>query len=549
MQEIPHLYTERRNYQIPLPKIFEDLKSLCLKEVKSDKQKENRIQELFPHTFSKPFLEIVTTRRSNTKPKKVGVVFSGGQASGGHNVIAGLYDALNKLNTNNSLFGFLGGPSGIIEGRYKELKKEDIDQYRNIGGFDMIGSGRTKIETPDQLKASLKTIVELNLDGFVIIGGDDSNTNAAILAEFFENQNKKISVIGIPKTIDGDLKNEYIEISFGFDTACKIYSEMIGNILTDALSAKKYYHFIKLMGRSASHIALECAFQTHANITLIGEEISDKKMTLKNITHYLCDIICKRAVLGKNYGAILIPEGLIEFIPEIKQLISELNKLLATHTDKFNEISDFEEKKRTLPEHLSTPSKACLDQLPNDIAEQLLLDRDPHGNVQVARINTEQLLIKTVSIELKKRQNAGNYSGKFSALAHYFGYEGRSAYPTNFDANYCYGLGYLATILINAEVNGYLACLKNLKGPVNDWQAFGLPINTFIHLEKRHGKLKPVIEKALVKLDALPFTEFAKIRESWALEDHYRSPGPIQYFGNRTLTDTITFTLQYEQSK
>lgn len=482
---------------------------------------DRELKKLFPHLSELPFLKFSSGKKDQHKSKKVGVVLSGGQAPGGHNVIIGLFDALKELNAGSSLIGFLNGPSGIIEKKYKELNAEFLAGYRNTGGFDMIGSGRTKIETPEQFAAAEKVCRELDLDGLVIIGGDDSNTNAALLAEYFLSKDCKTSVIGVPKTIDGDLKNEHIETSFGFDTACKVYSEIIGNLERDALSAKKYWFFVKIMGRSASHVALECALQTHPNITLIGEEIEAQKKTLEQIVNQITDVINKRAAQGKNYGVVIIPEGIIEFIPEFKQLIKELNQLLA-------------EGKNV--DQLSEQSAHVFHMLPELIQKQLLLDRDPHGNVQVSKIETERLLIEMVKPKVPK----------LSPQPLFCGYEGRSCFPSNFDCQYCYALGQVAALLIDGGATGYMACVSDLAFPVSDWKCSGVPLVSMMHMEVRKGKSKPVIRKALVDLDGAAFEYFAAHRNKWAIEDDYRFPGPIQYFGPSELTDVITLTLENE---
>lgn len=521
---------ERLHYQPILSQDLKKIEALEMKEAGSNAIDES-IATLFPKTCRQPLVHFKVGSAKKHAPLKVGAVLSGGQAAGGHNVIIGLFDALIKLNAQSQLFGFLGGPSGIIENRYRKLTAENLASFRNTGGFDLIGSGRTKIETAEQLAAALNSCRALSLDGLVIIGGDDSNTNAAILAEYFLANGCSTRVIGVPKTIDGDLKNQYIETSFGFDTACKIYSESIGNICRDALSAKKYTHFIKLMGRSASHIALECALQTHPNITLVGEEIATKKMTLKQLTEGICKTIAERANEGKNYGVLLIPEGVIEFIPEIKALIQELNTLLS-------------QDEKNIKEKLSKESEAAFTYLPKETQAQLLLDRDPHGNVQVSHIATEQLLIHTVGQMLQKWPG---FKGKFAPVGHFFGYEGRCGYPSNFDANYTYALGFTAAALIEHGVTGYMSVLQKLSAPPAEWEAMGIPITTMMHLEERKGKKKPVIKKALVDLEGDPFKFFAKHRERWALDDDYRFPGPIQFAGPHSLCNETTFTLKIER--
>jgi len=518
MKQVSPLEENRLKQRPKLPKILEDIQKIsCLKgdatESISDKEE---VQKIFPKTFGRPLITLKPGESGEKRQLKVGVVFSGGQASGGHNVIAGLFDALKALNKDSHLFGFLGGPSGIVENERKEMTDDLLKAYRNTGGFDLIGSGRTKIETDDQKKASLAACSDL--DGLVIIGGDDSNTNAAVLAEYFLEEGSKCSVVGVPKTIDGDLNNEHIEVSFGFDTATKTYAEMIGNIERDALSAKKYYHFIRVMGRSASHIALECALKTRPNMTLLSEEVALKKETLQNIISSIADMIQKRADEKKNYGVVLIPEGIIEFIPEIKTLISELNQLLA---DGKNE------------EGLSGDSKRVFESLPSEIQQQLLIDRDPHGNVQVSKIETQSLVLSMVKEELKKRGDI-----KFNGVSHFFGYEGRACMPSCFDGNYCYSLGFVAALLIQNEMTGYMASVYDLDNPPEEWKIKGVPITMMMNMEKRHGKNKPVIRKALVDLDGKAFKAFEKDRMSWALEDHYQFPGPIQFFGGPEITDS-----------
>lgn len=478
---------------------------------------------------------------TNTESKtiNVGIILSGGQAPGGHNVIAGIFDALKEANSANKLYGFLGGPSGIIDSKYMEIVPEYMNEYRNTGGFDIIGSGRTKLETEEQYEKTWQTCKNLGITAVVIIGGDDSNTNAATLAEYFMAKGAGIQVIGVPKTIDGDLKNEQIEASFGFDTATKVYSELIGNILKDANSAKKYWHFIKLMGRSASHIALECALKTQPNITLISEEIEQKGMSLAQIVDYMAEIIRKRAQKGYNFGIALIPEGLIEFIPEMKQLISTLNDKLATEEVK-KELASLPGQELPYVKGLLQGQESDLfNSLPRDIQLQLMLDRDPHGNVQVSKIETEKLLTEMLAEKLKDI--------KFGTQTHFFGYEGRCAAPSNFDADYCYSLGYNAFALIQAGLTGYISSVRNLTKPAEQWIAGGIPLTSMMNMEKRHGKMKPVIKKALVELDSKPFKKFSQMRETWAIEDCYIYPGPIQYFGPSEVTDMTTETLKLEK--
>jgi pyrophosphate--fructose-6-phosphate 1-phosphotransferase len=479
----------------------------------------------------------------------VGVILSGGQAPGGHNVIAGLYDGIKKGNPASKLYGFLGGPGGLIENRAVEFTDALIDEYRNTGGFDIIGSGRTKIETPEQFAASLETAKKLNLNAVVIIGGDDSNTNAALLAEYFLEKGSSIQVIGCPKTIDGDLKNEHIETSFGFDTACKTYSELIGNIERDANSAKKYWHFIKLMGRAASHIALECALQVQPNICLISEEVQEKKISLTQVVDQICSSIVKRAENKENFGVVLIPEGLVEFIPEMKKLIDELNDAMGLKGEEFTGLSSFIDQLYWLSHEISEDSYTFLQTLPPEIARELLMDRDPHGNVQVSRIETEKLLIGMVEKRLAKLKTEGIYRGKFSGLGHFFGYEGRCAFPSNFDADYCYSLGFSAFLLIASGLTGYLSSVKNLVAPASLWIAGGVPLTMMMNMEQRHGSKKPVIRKALVELDGGPFRAFDAVRDSWAVKTCFLFPGAIQYYGPPEVCDQPTKTLKLEHQQ
>ncbi len=510
------------------------------------------IQEIFPKTYGKPVATFKNSQSALTDNKtiNVGVILSGGQAPGGHNVIAGLFDALKEANPSNTLYGFLGGPSGIIDGKYIEITDYYMDEYRNTGGFDIIGSGRTKLETEEQFMKTWNTCQNLNISAVVVIGGDDSNTNAAMLAEFFLSKNAGVQVIGVPKTIDGDLKNEQIEISFGFDTATKTYSELIGNIERDANSAKKYWHFIKLMGRSATHVALECALQNHPNITLISEEVAERKMSLAQIVDYVSEIIAKRAEQGKNFGVALIPEGLIEFIPEMKTMISNLNDVLALLEDdaEYKEACGQEEKIKLIESKLEQHNSEVFASLPRSIQSQLLMDRDPHGNVQVSKIDTEKLLIEMAKHKLSEMKKQGLYKGKFSAQNHFFGYEGRCAMPSNFDADYCYSLGYNAFALVKFGLTGYLSSVRNLTKPADEWTAGGVPLTMMMNMEKRHGALKPVIKKALVELDGPVFAELQNNREKWAYEDHYLFTGPIQYFGPSKVADAPTKTIQLERN-
>ncbi len=504
------------------------------------------IKKLFPNTYGLPELRFEKNDSPKaTKPLNVGVILSGGQAPGGHNVICGLFDGIKKINRESRLYGFLMGPGGFVDHKYIELTAPVIDEYRNTGGFDIIGSGRTKLETKEQFDKGLEILKELNIQALVIIGGDDSNTNAAILAEYYKGINAGVQVIGCPKTIDGDLKNEVIETSFGFDTATKVYSEVIGNIQRDCNSAKKYWHFIKLMGRSASHIALECALQTQPNVCIISEEVEQKNMTLADVVDYIAGIVAERAKNGNNFGTVLIPEGLIEFIPAVKKLIAELNDMLAAHAEEFATLAS-EKQREYVIEKLSPENSATYSSLPEGVARQLTLDRDPHGNVQVSLIETEKLLSEMVGKRLEQMRAERKYNGKFSALHHFFGYEGRCADPSNFDADYCYGLGYNAANLINAGVTGYMSSLRNLVKPSVQWIAGGIPITMMMNMERRHGAMKPVIQKALVDLDGAPFHRFASKRDDWAINTRYIYPGPIQYFGPAEVCDQPSMTLTYE---
>ena len=507
------------------------------------------LKQLFKNTYGKPVVEFVEGVNEHLSARlKVGVVLSGGQAPGGHNVIAGLFDALNKGNGESQLFGFLGGPSGIIDNKAIELTPGFIDQYRNTGGFDIIGSGRTKIETDEQFAMAQETCAKKKLDALVIIGGDDSNTNAALLAEYFTQKNAGISVIGVPKTIDGDLKNEMVEASFGFDTATKTYSELIGNIERDANSAKKYWHFIKLMGRSASHICLECALKTHPNIAIISEDIEAEQMTLTQVVNEIVRVVVNRSANGDNFGIVLVPEGLIEFIPEMKLLITELNDLLADRREYFITLHTFEDQSEWINKNLSRDASYVFSSLPNEIQRQLLMDRDPHGNVQVSRIETEKLLIEMVESRLNELGTEGRYSGKFSAQHHFLGYEGRCAFPSNFDADYCYSLGYNAVLLISSGLTGYISSIRNLSKPAPQWKAGGAPLTMMMNMEQRHGEKKPVIRKAVVELDGKPFKTFAAARENWANTSSYLYPGAIQYYGPDEVCNSPTDTLSLEHS-
>lgn len=495
-----------------------------------------------------PLVEFVPAEEQAALKINVGVILSGGQAPGGHNVISGLFDELKKLNPENRLFGFLMGPGGLVDHNYIEITEVLIDKYRNTGGFDLIGSGRTKLEEEEQFEKGLEIIRELDIKALVIIGGDDSNTNACVLAEYYAAKKYGIQVIGCPKTIDGDLKNDQIETSFGFDTATKTYSELIGNIARDCNSARKYWHFIKLMGRSASHIALECALQTQPNICLISEEIQSKDLTLNDIVEEIATVVASRAKDGRNYGVVLIPEGLIEFVPAIGRLIQELNDLLAEHGSDYKDL-DADAQRAYIIEHLSDANKATFETLPIGVARQLSLDRDPHGNVQVSLIETEKLISEMVAMKLQKWAKEGQYKGSFATLHHFLGYEGRCAAPSNFDSDYCYSLGTSAVQLIANGKTGYMAIVKNTTDKAENWIAGGVPITMMMNIERRNGEMKPVIRKALVELDGAPFKAFAKVRNKWAKETSYIYPGPVQYWGPSDVCDQTTRTLALEQGK
>ncbi len=531
------LQIARAAYQPKLPKALKG--AVAIKEGAATESVADQVEikKLFPNTYGMPVVTFEKTISLKSKPAmNVGVILSGGQAPGGHNVISGLFDGLKAMNKSNKLYGFLGGPSGLIEHKYIELTSDIIDNYRNTGGFDIIGSGRTKLEKQDQFDSGIEICNQLGIKALVIIGGDDSNTNACVLAEYYLQKQCGIQVIGCPKTIDGDLKNSQIETSFGFDTACKVYSEVIGNIMRDANSAKKYWHFIKVMGRSASHIALECGLQTQPNVCIVSEEVEAKKMTLAQIVNDIADKVAARAARGNNFGVAIIPEGLIEFIPEMNILISELNDLLAKESDVKKAVAQ-----------LTAQSSAVYASLPEAIAKQLTLERDPHGNVQVSLIETEKLLIEMVKKRLAAMKKEGKYDGKFSALGHFFGYEGRCAAPSNFDADYCYSLGYNAAQLIGAGKTGYMSLIKNTTKSSDEWIAAGVPITMMMNMERRHGEMKPVIRKALVELDGAPFKFFAANRDKWAIETAYIYPGPIQYFGPSEVCDQPTKTLLLEK--
>lgn len=540
----------RAEYQPKLPKTLQGDVKVKLGKATESVANQAEIKELFPHTYGMPVVEFVEDENPARveEPFNVGIILSGGQAPGGHNVVSGIFDGLKKLNKENRLYGFLMGPAGFINHQYMELTAGIIKDYRNTGGFDIIGSGRTKLEKPEQFDAGLKILKELNIKALVIIGGDDSNTNAAVLAEYYKNIGADVQVIGVPKTIDGDLKNEWIETSFGFDTACKVYSEVIGNIQRDCNSAKKYYHFIKLMGRSASHIALECALETQPNICIISEEVQAKRMTLDNIVSYICYVISERAKLGWNFGTVLIPEGLIEFIPSVKALISELNDVIEVHSDDLTDLDEIE-RLQLIHSYLSPANAELYKSLPKNIALQLSLDRDSHGNVQVSLIETESLISEMVAKRLAEMAEEGEYSGKFAAQHHFFGYEGRCADPTNFDADYTYALGYNAAMLINSGLTGYMSSVRNLTDAPENWIAGGIPITMMMNMERRKGEMKPVIQKALVNLNGRPYLKFASMRETLALNTLYQYPGPIQYFGPSEVCDRPSMTLLLEHNK
>ncbi len=541
------LQKARASYQPKLPIVLTNPVKAVEGNPTHSAADQEEIKKLFPNTYGLPELSFENDPNAATgKPVNVGVILSGGQAPGGHNVICGLFDGIKKMNKNSRLYGFLMGPGGLVDHNYKELTREIIDEYRNTGGFDIIGSGRTKLETKEQFDKGLEILKELNITALVIIGGDDSNTNAAVLAEYYKSIDADVQVIGCPKTIDGDLKNEVIEASFGFDTATKVYSEVIGNIQRDCNSAKKYWHFIKLMGRSASHIALECALQTQPNVCLISEEVEAKNQSLEDIVNYIADIVAARAANGYNFGTVLVPEGLIEFIPAMKCLIAELNDLLAKNGEEFAAIEDQAAQREYIINHLSAENSAIYASLPAGVARQLSLDRDPHGNVQVSLIETEKLLSEMVGKRLKEMAAEGKYVGKYSTQHHFFGYEGRCADPSNFDADYCYALGFNAACLIYAGVTGYLSSVRKLTKPAVQWIPGGIPITMMMNMERRNGKMKPVIQKALVRLDDGPFLKFASMRDKWAIDTCYVYPGPIQYFGPAAVCDQPTLTLKYE---
>ena len=550
---ISPLQKARYAYQPKLPKILQnDIRNVAIeygKETESVSDQE-KIRAMFPCTYGMKEISFKAAASSASDRKQVvGIILSGGQAPGGHNVITGLYDALKKSSKDNVLLGFKGGPSGLIEDSFIEFTDDFINQYRNTGGFDIIGSGRTKLETVEQFKKVDEVAKKHGLTAIVIIGGDDSNTNAAVLAEYLKANGSQVQVIGCPKTIDGDLKNDVIETSFGFDTACKTYSELIGNIERDANSAKKYWHFIKVMGRSASHIALECALECQPNICLVGEEVQEKNQSMMDIVNYISSVVAARAERGDNFGVAIVPEGLIEFIPEVKSLIAKLNDLLAASEKEFNALSGFAAQYDFILSKLDAADSKVFSSLPEDIQKQLLMDRDPHGNVQVSRIETEKLLITMVAKRLEEMKAEGKYCGKFNALNHFFGYEGRCAFPSNFDADYCYSLGYNAFLLIANGLTGYMSVVTGLSEGPAAWKAGGMPITKMMNIERRHGEDKPVIRKALVRLDGKPFKYFESQRKKWEIETCFTFPGAIQYYGPEEVCDITTRTLALEMGK
>lgn len=549
--EISALQKARSSYQPKLPKGLRGNVDIIEGAPTESVGDQAEIKRLFPHTYGMPLVEFAPAKEvKEYAPINVGIILSGGQAPGGHNVICGLFDELKKQNPKSKLYGFLMGPSGLVDHQYKELTAEIIDKYRNTGGFDMIGSGRTKLETKEQFDSGLEIIRQLNLNAVIIIGGDDSNTNACMLAEYYASINAGVSVIGCPKTIDGDLKNDQIETSFGFDSACKTYSELIGNIQRDANSARKYWHFIKLMGRSASHIALECALQTQPNICIISEEVEANNMTLDDVVNQICEVVVKRSEEGLYYGTILIPEGLIEFVPAFKRLIAELSDLLSSDLAKTEAKGlKSDDLLAWILNHVSSENLPTLKSLPEEVAKQLALGRDPHGNVQVSLIETEKMLSEMCAKRLDEWKEQGKFKGKFAALHHFFGYEGRCATPSNFDCNYCYALGTSAAQLVANGKTGYMAIVKNTTAPAEEWVAGGVPITKMMNLERRNGQMKPVIKKALVLLDGEPFKELVERRKDWAVNTRYVYPGPIQYFGPSEVCDQCTMTLALEHKK
>ena len=547
MSTISNLQKARAAYQPKLPKALQGPVKVVEGAATESVGNQAEIKELFPNTYGMPVVEFAEGGQPSSAEFNVGIILSGGQAPGGHNVISGLYDGVKSINPANKLYGFLMGPGGLVDHKYIEFTDSLIDAYRNSGGFDIIGSGRTKLEKESQFESGIEILRQLGIKALVIIGGDDSNTNACVLAEYYAAKKYGVQVIGCPKTIDGDLKNAQIETSFGFDTACKTYSELIGNIERDCNSARKYWHFIKLMGRSASHIALECALQTQPNICLISEEVEAKNMSLDDVVTYIAEVVAKRAAAGNNFGTVLVPEGIIEFIPAIKKLIAELNEVLTDPaTGESRVFSSKDEQVAFVKSHIAPENLAVLESLPKDVERQLCLDRDPHGNVQVSLIETEKLLSAMVASKLAAWKAEGKYNGKFSAQHHFFGYEGRCAAPSNYDADYCYSLGYNASRLIAAGKTGYMSVIRNTTAPAAEWIAGGVPITMMMNLERRNGAMKPVIRKALVELDGAPFKYFASKRDEWAEQTAYVYPGPIQYWGPSEVCDQTTKTLQLE---
>jgi len=550
---ISDLQKERLLYEPKMPNVLKgDLSRLGLKKINKNvhNSQQDVINKLFPNTSNLPYVVFEQGENepdpSCSQKVNIGVVLSGGQAPGGHNVISGMFDAIKEFNSGSNLIGFLGGPYGLLTGESREITKDMIDSYRNTGGFDMIGSGRTKIDTDEQFAMVQKVLEDKEIKGLVIVGGDDSNTNAGILAEYLKSKGSDISVVGVPKTIDGDLKGENIPVSFGFDTATKVYADLVGNIQRDALSARKYWHFIKLMGRSASHVTLEVALQTRPNLVLISEEVEKKNMTLSQVVDIILDTVTRRFEKGYDFGVALIPEGIIEFIPEVKKLISDINEILVENNEKFHHFHNKDEKIDFINDNLSISSSLLYQSLPNDIKDELILDRDPHGNVQVSKIETEKLLIELLRKRLNFLKSSGEYKGKFSFQTHFLGYEGRSGFPSNFDANYCYSLGKVAFMLIQNSCTGYIASVYGKSSDISTWQCGGVPINSMITIERRHGKEKPVIKKALVDLEGKPFAALVEHREKWAFENQYHFPGAIQYFGPEELTDRIPKSLALE---
>jgi pyrophosphate--fructose-6-phosphate 1-phosphotransferase len=552
MMDRSPLQNARFAYIPKMPEIFtvpvSGIKAVPTESIEP-KQDKKQLKKIFTHSYGKPAVKF--SKGENVlaaKPLTVGVLLSGGPAAGGHNVIAGLFDGLKKGSSESKLIGFLNGPGGLVDDKHMEISADLMNSYRNTGGFDMIGSGRTKIETQEQFEKALVTATSHGLDAVVIVGGDDSNTNAAVLSEYFASKGASISVVGVPKTIDGDLKNEWIETSFGFDTATKLYSELIGNICRDAASGRKYWHFIKLMGRSASHIALECALQTRPNLAFISEEVEAKGMSLEDIVNLTASTIAAKAAKNENFGVVLIPEGLIEFIPEMKGLIADINELIANNSQEFGKLSDTNAQRAFIKSRLSPSPAEIFASLPDEIQAQLCWDRDPHGNVQVSRIETEKLLVAMVRSRLEMMAKNGQYKGKFDWQTHFMGYEGRCAFPSNFDADYCYSLGMTAFMLALYGFSGYIASIRNLTAPASEWLPGGIPIVSMMNIERRKGADKPVIKKALVELDGKPFAYFASLRDKWALSSDYRIPGSIQFFGPPSVTDQTTTTMVLERS-